>query len=118
MEPTKIAVKDDESVGTLKSAKQASETYESSVIARDVPTLIPVEEIASLEPGQQQSKFFRFVFITTCYPALKLAVFCHGKNYLVKLRPDIGYFIKPLSLVLDVFMDKELQLRGINVRIH
>ena len=28
MEPTKIAVKDDESVGTLKSAKQASKTYE------------------------------------------------------------------------------------------
>eukprot|EP00268_Persea_americana_P062344 TRINITY_DN7988_c0_g2_i1.p1 TRINITY_DN7988_c0_g2~~TRINITY_DN7988_c0_g2_i1.p1 ORF type:complete len:644 (+),score=120.06 TRINITY_DN7988_c0_g2_i1:1696-3627(+) len=112
MEPlTKIAVKDEESDGTPESAKQAPETYESSVIPRDVPTLIPVEEIASLEPGQTAKQILQVRFHHHLLP-LKLAVFCHGKKYPVKLRPDIGYFIKPLSLVLDVFMDKELQLRG------
>lgn len=81
------------------------------MIPQDVPTLIPVEEIASLEPGQTAKQILQVRFHHHLLP-LKLAIFCNGKKYPVKLRPDIGYFIKPLSLVMDVFMDKESQLRG------
>ncbi|KAF3776616.1 AP3-complex subunit beta-A [Nymphaea thermarum] len=35
-----------------------------------------------------------------------------GKKHPAKLRPDVGYFIKPLILDLKTFVDKESQLPG------
>ena len=71
----------------------------SFAIPQDVPTLIPGEEIAYLEPGQTTKQNLQFCFHQ------QLTVFCNGKRYPVKLWSDIGYFIKPLSLVMDAFMD-------------
>ena len=44
--------------------------------------------------------------------ALKLALFCHRKKLPVKLRPDIRYFVKPLPMDVEFFMDKESHLPG------
>ncbi|KAJ8629947.1 hypothetical protein MRB53_023270 [Persea americana] len=72
--PAKIIVKDEESGGTPEFAKQASETYESFAIPQDVPTLIPGEEIAYLEPGQTTKQNLQFCFHQ------QLTVFCNGKK--------------------------------------
>lgn len=67
----------------------------SSRSRQDLPTLISVEEIASLELGQTTKQILRFHFHQ------QLAAFCNEKRY-----PDIHWFcIKPLSLVMDAFMD-------------
>lgn len=107
----KIAVKEEESDKIPEFARQASETCESSVTPQDVPTLVPMEEIASLGPGQTAKRILQVRFHHHLLP-LKLAMFCSEKRYPVKLRPDIGYFIKPLSMVIDAFLEKELQLPG------
>ncbi|XXG72719.1 hypothetical protein AAC387_Pa07g1754 [Persea americana] len=96
--PAKIIVKDEESGETPEFPKQAPETYESFALPQDVPTLIPGEEIAYLEPGQTTKQNLQFRF------RQQLTVFCSVKRYPVKLQSDIGYFIKPLSLVMDAFM--------------
>ena len=77
----------------------ASLLSSSFVIPPDVPTLIPVEKIASLEPGQTTQQILQFHFHQ------QLAIFSNKKRYRVKWRSKIGYFIKPLSLAMDVFMD-------------
>ncbi|XP_077239011.1 protein affected trafficking 2 [Tasmannia lanceolata] len=108
---TEVALKDDDSDGTPDSANQALETYESSQTPHHVRTMIPMEEIASLEPGQMAKKTVQVRFHHHLLP-LKLAVFCNGNKYPVKLRPDIGYFVKPLSMDIDGFITKESQLPG------
>ncbi|XP_058109641.1 AP3-complex subunit beta-A isoform X2 [Magnolia sinica] len=108
---TEIAVKYEESNESLESSKQALETGGSSPTAHDVPTVIPMEEITSLEPSQIAKKILQVRFHHHLLP-LKLAVFHTGKRHPVKLRPDIGYFIKPLSMDLDAFTDKESLLPG------
>lgn len=77
----------------------------------DVPTLVPMEEIAKLEPGQIMQRILQARFHHHLLP-LKLLLWCNGKKYPVKLRPDIGYFLKPLLMEIDVFSSKESQLPG------
>ncbi|XP_022765147.1 AP3-complex subunit beta-A isoform X2 [Durio zibethinus] len=109
---TEITLVDEESNRALDSADQASVVDESSLLSYDnVPTLVPMEEIASLEPGQTTSRILQVRFHHHLLP-LKLALFCDGKKLPVKLRPDIGYFVKPLPMDVEVFMDKESHLRG------
>ena len=47
------------------------------VIPQGVPTLIPVEEIASLEPGQTTKQILQFHFHQ------QLAIFCNKKRHLL-----------------------------------
>ncbi|GKD85126.1 hypothetical protein Tco_1356280, partial [Tanacetum coccineum] len=77
---------------------------------KDAPILAPMEEIATLEPGQTTKTVIHVRFHHHLLP-VKLILWCDGKKHPVKLRPDIGYFIKPLPMD-DVFSHKESQLPG------
>ncbi|KAB2084957.1 hypothetical protein ES319_A05G369700v1 [Gossypium barbadense] len=54
----------------------------------NVPTLVPMEEIASLEPGQTTRRIIQVYFHHHLLP-LKLALFYDGEKLPVKLRPNI-----------------------------
>ncbi|KAK5835473.1 hypothetical protein PVK06_011162 [Gossypium arboreum] len=77
----------------------------------NVPTLVPMEEIASLEPGQTTRRIIQVYFHHHLLP-LKLALFYDGEKLPVKLRPNIGYFVKPLLMDVEAFTDKESRLPG------
>lgn len=96
----------------VESSDQVLTSDESSKMSRnDVPTLVPMEEIAKLEQGQVMQRTLQVRFHHHLLP-LKLLLRCNGKKYPVKLRPDIGYFVKPLSMEIDMFSIKESQLPG------
>ncbi|KAA3464268.1 AP3-complex subunit beta-A [Gossypium australe] len=77
----------------------------------NVPTLVPMEEIASLEPGQTTRRIIQVYFHHHLLP-LKLALFYDGEKLPVELRPNIGYFVKPLQMGVEAFTDKESRLPG------
>lgn len=70
-----------------------------------------MEEIAYLEPGQTAKRIIQVRFHHHLLP-LKLALSYNGNNLPVKLRPDIGYFVKPLPMNIEAFTDKESHLPG------
>ncbi|KAL0413991.1 UNVERIFIED_CONTAM: AP3-complex subunit beta-A [Sesamum radiatum] len=70
-----------------------------------------MEEISSLAPGQTTNKILHVRFEHHLLP-LKLVLWCNGRKLPVKLRPDIGYFIKPLPMDIEAFSKKESQLPG------
>lgn len=107
----KITLKDGESGGSLESADRVFEEPERLFSANDVPAILPVEELASLDPGQRVKKVIQVHFHHHLLP-LKLSVFCNGKNFLTKLWPDIGYFMRPLLMDMKVFNAKEHELPG------
>lgn len=80
-------------------------------------TLIPMEEIDRLNPGQTADRVLQVRFEHHLLP-LKLVLSCEGRKQQVKLRPDIGYFIKPLPMDIESFLKKESQLPGMfeNIR--
>ncbi|XP_043719934.1 AP3-complex subunit beta-A [Telopea speciosissima] len=106
-----ISLTDEESNQSPESANQASEKHESSSMPSDVPTVIPMEEITSLQPGQMEKKVLQVRFHHHLLP-LKLVIWCCGKKHPVKLRPDIGYFVKPLPMEIEAFTCEESKLRG------
>lgn len=73
--------------------------------------LASVEEITSLESGQTMTRVIQVRFHHHLLP-LKLTLYCNGKRHPVKLRPDIGYFVRALPLDVDAFTIKESHLRG------
>lgn len=70
-----------------------------------------MEEITSLEPGQTMTKILQVRFHHHLLP-LKLALYCNGKRLTVRLRPDIGYFLRALPMDVETFINKESQLPG------
>ncbi|CAA3030335.1 AP3-complex subunit beta-A [Olea europaea subsp. europaea] len=85
---------------------------ESSPVSRsEVPTLVPMEEIENLEPGQTMKRILQVRFQHHLLP-LKLVLVSNGRKHLVKLRPDIGYFVKPLPMDIEEFSNKESRLPG------
>ncbi|KAI7749798.1 hypothetical protein M8C21_012156 [Ambrosia artemisiifolia] len=78
---------------------------------KDVPVFAPMEEISILEPGQTIKRVIHVHFHHHLLP-LKLILWCNDKKHPVKLRPDIGFFLKPLMMDLDAFSQKESQLPG------
>ncbi|CAA0809407.1 AP3-complex subunit beta-A [Striga hermonthica] len=97
---------------------QASDSSESVVSSESisvshaaVPTLVPMDEIGSLGPGQTMNRKLQVHFEHHLLP-LKLVLWCNGRKQAVKLRPDIGYFIKPIPMNIEIFTKKESQLRG------
>ncbi|KAL3365466.1 hypothetical protein AABB24_010546 [Solanum stoloniferum] len=96
----------------VESSDQVLTSDESSKMSvNDVPTLVPMEEITKLERGQVMQRTLQVRFHHHLLP-LKLLLWCNGKKYPVKLRPDIGYFVKPLPMEIDMFSIKESQLPG------
>ncbi|KAL3334301.1 hypothetical protein AABB24_030835 [Solanum stoloniferum] len=96
----------------VESSDQVLTSDESSKMSvNDVPTLVPMEEITMLERGQVMQRTLQVRFHHHLLP-LKLLLWCNGKKYPVKLRPDIGYFVKPLPMEINMFSIKESQLPG------
>lgn len=83
----------------------------------EVATLVPMEEIDVLNPDETTDRILQVHFEHHLLP-LKLVLWCDGRKQQVKLRPDIGYFIKPLAMDTEAFLKKESQLRGMfeNIR--
>ncbi|GER34904.1 AP-3 complex subunit beta-2 [Striga asiatica] len=98
---------------------QASDSSDKSVVSSEsisvshaaVPALVPMDEIGSLGPGQTMNRKLQVHFEHHLLP-LKLVLWCNGRKQAVKLRPDIGYFIKPIPMNIEIFTKKESQLRG------
>ncbi|CAL9211715.1 unnamed protein product [Musa hybrid cultivar] len=93
----------------LHSSYQLLRETESLLPTDIVPCILSIEEIASLDPSQRVKKVIQVRFHHHLLP-FKLAVLCNGKKYLAKLWPDIGYFLRPLSMRLNAFIEKERQL--------
>ncbi|MBA0837696.1 hypothetical protein Goarm_009833 [Gossypium armourianum] len=109
---SEITLVDEESNRAFDSADKTAVVNESSLTSSDdVPTLVPMESIVSLEPGQTTRRILQVRFHHHLLP-LKLALYCDGKKLPIKLRPDIGYFVKPLPMDVEVFIDKESRLPG------
>ncbi|THU60580.1 hypothetical protein C4D60_Mb07t14280 [Musa balbisiana] len=96
-------------VQILHSSYQLLRETESLLPTDIVPCILSIEEIASLDPSQRVKKVIQVRFHHHLLP-FKLAVLCNGKKYLTKLWPDIGYFLRPLSMSLNAFIEKEQQL--------
>ncbi|KAI3517364.1 hypothetical protein L1887_16578 [Cichorium endivia] len=77
----------------------------------DTNSELHMEEISTLEPGQTITSVIHVRFNHHLLP-LKLVLLCNDKKHPVKLRPDIGYFVKPLPMDINVFSHKESQLPG------
>uniref|UniRef100_A0A2N9I9F5 AP-3 complex subunit beta n=1 Tax=Fagus sylvatica TaxID=28930 RepID=A0A2N9I9F5_FAGSY len=107
-----IVLEDEESNKCSNSADQTLVATDRSLTSHnDIPILVPMEEITYLEPGQTAKRIIQVHFHHHLLP-LKLALFCNGNNLPVKLRPDIGYFVKPLPMDIEAFTDKESRLPG------
>ncbi|XP_071732818.1 AP3-complex subunit beta-A [Rutidosis leptorrhynchoides] len=100
-----------EPMSKLYLSNEDSETSSDTPDQKDVQVLVPMEEIETLEPGETKKRVIHVQFHHHLLP-LKLVLFCNGKKHMVKLRPDIGYFIKPLQMDLNDFSHKESQLPG------
>ncbi|GAB4831805.1 hypothetical protein Ancab_005820 [Ancistrocladus abbreviatus] len=89
------------------------DSTEPALMSREsnVPTLVPMEEIDVLERGQMTKRVIEVHFHHHLLP-IKLVLWCNGKKYPVKLRPDIGYFVKPLLMDIEAFRNKQAQLPG------
>ncbi|XP_011091514.1 AP3-complex subunit beta-A isoform X2 [Sesamum indicum] len=91
--------------------KSVSSSESFSVSHGEAATLVSMEEISSLAPGQTTNRILHIRFEHHLLP-LKLVLWCDGRKQPVKLRPDIGYFIKPLPMDIEAFSKKESQLPG------
>ncbi|KAL9226602.1 hypothetical protein vseg_002394 [Gypsophila vaccaria] len=101
----------DEGSGRGAVSEQATVVPERSPCDNDVPTLVLMEEINTLETDRMEKRVLQVRFHHHLLP-LKLSLWCNGKKYPVKLRPDIGYFIKPLEMDVLAFKNIESQLPG------
>ncbi|XP_057475186.1 AP3-complex subunit beta-A-like isoform X1 [Actinidia eriantha] len=109
---SKLLLLDEESSKGLNSTEEALAISKSPLTSdKDVPTLVPMEDINSLDAGQTIKRVLQVRFHHHLLP-LKLVLWCNGKKHPVKLRPDIGYFVKPLPMNIEMFTSKESQLPG------
>ncbi|KAK9122714.1 hypothetical protein Sjap_012316 [Stephania japonica] len=107
---TAITLIDDESNQSQDSTGHTPET-DCSSNPRAAPIVIPMEDIACLLPGETMRRIIQIRFHHHLLP-VKLAICCNEKKLPVKLRPDIGYFVKPLNIDIDAFVSQESKLRG------
>ncbi|GFY82172.1 protein affected trafficking 2 [Actinidia rufa] len=109
---SKLLLVDEESSKGIDSAEAALATSESPLTSdKDVPILVPLEDINSLDASQTIRRILQVRFHHHLLP-LKLVLWCNGKKHPVKLRPDIGFFVKPLPMDIEMFTSKESQLPG------
>ncbi|URE15305.1 Adaptin N terminal region [Musa troglodytarum] len=107
----------DDRENTLINISDASADYDqvnqsANLLPTDIVScILSIEEIASLDPGQRVKIVIQVRFHHHLLP-FKLAVLCNGKKYLTKLWPDIGYFLRLLSMSLNALIEKEQQLPG------
>eukprot|EP01018_Ginkgo_biloba_P021382 Gb_19472 [translate_table: standard] len=87
------------------------EACDQSLVSSDTPTVIPMQEIPCLEPGQATEADLHVCFHHQLVP-IKLGVFCNRKCYSVRLMPEIGALLRPLSMSAVAFTSKESQISG------
>ncbi|CAH9121359.1 unnamed protein product [Cuscuta epithymum] len=98
--------------GSNRSTEPTDQTAASSSFDHTkVSFAVPMEVIALLEPGQTSKRTLEVHFHHHLLP-LKFTLWCDGKKHTVKLRPDIGYFVRPLPIDTEIFLSKESQLPG------
>ncbi|EPS69832.1 hypothetical protein M569_04928, partial [Genlisea aurea] len=83
----------------------------SSACHDGVASLVPMDKIDTLAPGQTTSKILQVHFDHHLLP-LKLMLRYDGGMLPVKFWPDIGYFVKPLPMDGEAFTDHESRLPG------
>ncbi|KAK4756066.1 hypothetical protein SAY87_009823 [Trapa incisa] len=109
---SEVNLVDEDSNSKVDSLDQLVGDSKSPMSSLDkVPTLVPMEEVTSLEPDQAVKRIIHVRFRHHLLP-LKLTLLCGSRKIPVKLRPDIGYFIKPFPTSTEVFLEKESSLRG------
>ncbi|KAK8466922.1 hypothetical protein PHAVU_008G232400 [Phaseolus vulgaris] len=106
-----VLIDEDYSKSSDSTDQISSPTENTLKFHVDKPALVSMEEIPSLEPGQTANRMLLVRFHHHLLP-LKLALFCNDKKFTVKLKPDIGYFVKPLAIGIEDFRDKESHLPG------
>lgn len=107
-----IVLLDEDSSKSADSTDQISQAAENTLKSHvDKPVLVSMEAISSLEPSQKAKRTLLVRFHHHLLP-LKLALFCNDNKFPVKLRPDIGYFVKPLPINIEAFIEKESHLPG------
>ncbi|CAN8279442.1 unnamed protein product [Cochlearia groenlandica] len=105
-----VNLEDEESTKVSDSAEQ---TLVGKAISsyNNVPTLIPMEEISSLEQNQSVKRQIQVRFHHHLLP-MKLTLHYNEKKVPVKLRPDLGYLVKPFSMSTEEFLATVSRLPG------
>nr|XP_029150227.1 AP3-complex subunit beta-A isoform X2 [Arachis hypogaea] len=107
-----VLIDESSSRSSDSSTNQTPSTTENTMkIHTENPAMVSMEDIPSLEPGQTENRTLLVRFHHHLLP-LKLALFCNDTKFPVKLKPDIGYFVKPLPISIEAFRDKESHLPG------
>lgn len=70
-----------------------------------------MEEISCLEPGQSAKRHIQVRFHHHLLP-MRLSLHYNGKKVPVKLRPDLGYLVKPFPIPIEEFLATESRLPG------
>jgi len=107
-----IIVKADESTESpVEPRAPATEVHDQLVVSSEPPKVIPMQEIPCLGPGQTIEAELYVSFHHQLVP-LKLGVYCDKRCYSVRLRPEIGALLRPLSMIVAAFTSKESQMSG------
>ncbi|KAI4370593.1 hypothetical protein MLD38_018932 [Melastoma candidum] len=109
--PELVLLEEETEKGQDSGDKPLSPTQSFSSSHSNVPTLISMEEIACLEPRETINRTIQVRFHHHLLP-LRLTLYSDGRRIPVKLRPDIGFFIKPLPIDLEAFTNLESGLCG------
>ncbi|ESQ44908.1 hypothetical protein EUTSA_v10010081mg [Eutrema salsugineum] len=105
-----VNLEDEEAAKVSDSAEQTL-VGKANVFHNNVPTLIPMEEIGCLEPRQSAKRLIQVRFHHHLLP-MRLTLQYNGKKVPVKLRPDLGYLVKPFSMSVEEFLATESRLPG------
>ncbi|KAJ0246924.1 AP3-complex subunit beta-A [Hirschfeldia incana] len=105
-----VNLEDEEAMKESDSAEQTL-VGKANASYNNVPTLIPMEEISCIEPGQSAKRLIQVRFHHHLLPT-RLSLHYNGKKVPVKLRPDLGYLVKPFSITIEEFLATESRLPG------
>ncbi|CAN7095092.1 unnamed protein product [Brassica rapa subsp. narinosa] len=105
-----VSLEDEEAMNVSDSAEQTL-VGKANASYNNVPTLIPMEELSCLEPGQSAKRLIQVRFHHHLLP-MRLSLHYNGKKVPVKLRPDLGYLVKPFSITIEEFLATESRLPG------
>ncbi|EOA23428.1 hypothetical protein CARUB_v10016611mg [Capsella rubella] len=105
-----VKLEDEESMKVADSSEQTL-VGNANASYNNVPTLVPVEEISCLEARQSVKRLIQVRFHHHLLP-MRLSLHYNGKKVPVKLRPDLGYLVKPFSMSIEEYLATESRLPG------
>ncbi|VYS60484.1 unnamed protein product [Arabidopsis thaliana] len=105
-----VNLEDEESMKVADSSEQTL-VGKANASYNNIPTLIPMEEISCLEPHQSTKRLIQVRFHHHLLP-MRLTLHYNEKKVPVKLRPDLGYLVKPFSMSIEEFLATESRLPG------